>query len=315
MTANAQFKEIGPAPFPESVARQKIRTLLERVDPSNRQETVKTLIGWVDWYRDLLDEELIAAWQKDTRGNLTIVMGSLADPRVAAAVVEFSWRQRPETAFIPAYAPMLGDLMERFADSAQPFLSDLLGATGQPAPVLSQSEAETVCRILIDMPDLRTWRKDALQILPHYRLAAENVLTQDLNGADREKSYSARVWLRDLKSDVRDVASEPPTQRRKLQLSMPSGPAPAPAPAPASAPYDGPMSGTLKCSGSPVPQNAEMVFPNLPLLRLQLDYDAKIWEARLVPGEGQTQRLILRNKGAGAQKRCVVHWNVISQSP
>jgi hypothetical protein len=30
-----------------------------------------------------------------------------------------------------------------------------------------------------------------------------------------------------------------------------------------------------------------------------------------VRGEGQTQRLIVRNKSSGPQKRCVVHWSVI----
>ncbi len=44
---------------------------------------------------------------------------------------------------------------------------------------------------------------------------------------------------------------------------------------------------------------------------MQLDYDTKTWEARLAPGDGQTQRLILKNKGSGPQKRCVVHWSVI----
>jgi hypothetical protein len=70
------------------------------------------------------------------------------------------------------------------------------------------------------------------------------------------------------------------------------------------------MSGTLECSGGLVPQNAEYVFRNLPAPRLRLDYDAKIWDARLVPVDGQTQKLILRNRSPGAQKRCTVHWTV-----
>ena len=69
-------------------------------------------------------------------------------------------------------------------------------------------------------------------------------------------------------------------------------------------------SGTLECGGSPVPQNAEYVFRNLPLGKLKLDYDTKIWEARLVPGDGQTQKLILRNRSSGSQKRCTVRWMV-----
>jgi hypothetical protein len=76
-------------------------------------------------------------------------------------------------------------------------------------------------------------------------------------------------------------------------------------------PYNGAMSGTLECTGSPVPQNAEYVFRNLPPLKLQLDYDQKVWEARLSPGENQTQKLIIRNRSSGPQKRCVVHWSVV----
>jgi hypothetical protein len=334
--ASAQFKEIGPAPFPPAVAHQKIKALLENVNPSNRQETVKTLFGWVDWYRDLLDEELIAAWQRDSRTNLTEVMGQLADPRVASAVVEFSWRQRRQDVFIPANARMLGDLMERFAESAKPFRDDLL-APASDMPVLSDPEAETVCRILIDMPDLRTWRMDALRILPHYRRVAENLLAQDVRGSDREKSYRAQVWQRELKPDTPEVETRQPMLRRTPQPTLSSGPdrsrpvdppqavaAPAPAAsvatrqplagAPALSmpqPETGPTSGTLECSGDPVPQNAEKIFPNLPRAKIQLDYDTKIWEARLAPGEGQTQRLILKNKGTGPQKRCKVHWSVI----
>src|ERR1700722_14243437 len=78
----AQFKVVGPAPFTETVARQKIRTLLENVNPENRQQTVDTITGWLTWYRDLLDQELIAAWHNDTRANLTELMAPLADPRV-----------------------------------------------------------------------------------------------------------------------------------------------------------------------------------------------------------------------------------------
>src|SRR5580698_10589507 len=65
--ANAQFKIIGPAPYSEALAHQKIKALLENIDPSNRPQTVETLTGLLVWYRDILDDELIAAWQKDTR--------------------------------------------------------------------------------------------------------------------------------------------------------------------------------------------------------------------------------------------------------
>ena len=74
--------------------------------------------------------------------------------------------------------------------------------------------------------------------------------------------------------------------------------------------YTGPRSGTLESNGGPIPQNAEWIFRNLPAVKMQLDYDTKIWDARLAPGEGGTQRLILKNKSSGPQKRCVVHWSL-----
>jgi hypothetical protein len=362
--------------------------LLEGIDPSNSQKTIATLSGLLSWYRDILDEELIAAWQKDTRAIVTEVMESLADSRVASRVVEFSWRERRQAAFNLTYAPLLGNLMARFPESAKPFLDDLLSVS--QTPDLSQPEAETVCRILLDMPDIGTWRKSALQILPRYRQAAESVLNQDLHGSDEEKSYQAQRWQADLhigppgNGNVqpsprrRTTPSQSPalggiplddneqsSQRRRSMPSLSSAPggipadnqsvilqprasddrprAPAasdsaptqsplppppvtsappppaslpPAPprsaAPPSAPpYSGARSGTLESSGGPIPQNAEYVFRDVPLVKMHLEYDMKIWDARLVPGEGQTQRLIVRNKSSGPQKRCVVHWSVI----
>lgn len=75
--------------------------------------------------------------------------------------------------------------------------------------------------------------------------------------------------------------------------------------------YNGAQSGTLECSGSSIPQNAEYVFRDLPLVKLRLDYDSKIWDARLVPLDGQKQKLIIKNKSKGPQKHCTVHWVVI----
>ena len=69
-------------------------------------------------------------------------------------------------------------------------------------------------------------------------------------------------------------------------------------------------SGTLQCTGGPIPQNAEYVFRDLPMGNMQITMDTKVWEARLAPGEGQTQRLIIRNKSSGPQKRCTVHWSL-----
>src|SRR5580658_3248357 len=207
MAANAQFKEVGPAPFPQKVARQKIRTLLDAVEFDNRRQTIDTLNGWVTWYRDLIDEELIAAWQRAPRTDLAEIMGPLADPAVAAGVVDVSWRQERQAAFTLAYARMLGDLMLRFEGSAKPFRDDLLGPSAAGL-MLSPSETEAVCRILIDMPDIGTWRKDAVQIVPRYRGVAERLLAQDAQSGEGERSYRAQLWQRYLKANAPDTSGQ-----------------------------------------------------------------------------------------------------------
>jgi len=341
----AQFKEVGPAPYSQAVARQKIRTLLDKTDPRNPQPAIDALFALVPWYRDILDQELIAGWQKDSRATIQPLMGQLADAAVAKAIVEYSWRQAPQATFNLTNAAMLGQLMARYPDSAQPFRDDLLGKT----PALPDPVAEAVCRILMDMPDLGTWKKDALQILPHYRPVVDRLIAEDMRGDDREKNWRAQMWRRELNGDEpgtagrqsvprRPAVSQPattladrtpppsssngrPTLRRvdpqPAPQSVPASPpqlapAPAPVPAPAAPPslYAGAKSGTLQCGGGSVPQNAEYVFKNLPRGNLQLDYDSKVWDARLAPGEGQTQKLILRNISSGPQKRCTVHWSV-----
>ena len=365
----AQFKEIGPPPFSQAVAQQKIRGLLGKVDPDNRRQTIDSLNALAPWFRNILDEELISGWQSEKRDRLTLVMEPLADSRVAAAIVEFSWRKRNESTFNPGYAPMLGALMARYQESSQPFLSDLLAS--EP-PQLSPQEAETVCRILIDMPDIGTWHQSALQILPHYRSAAEQLLGRDRQGDDQEKSYRAQIWLAELRGDTPGSTSQASVGRKRTAAvsripndgggptlfpppsapprstvergpdqaagnrpaPLPSSASPPPpvqppaaAPAPiqpapeagpraaplsvAPEPYTGATSGTLECTGSPVPQNAEYVFRNLPPLKLHIDYGQKVWEGRLSPGENRTQRLILRNISSGPQKRCVVHWSIV----
>jgi hypothetical protein len=374
--AKAQFKEVGPPPFSPAVARQQIRTLLDQVEPANRQQTIDKLNSWTPWFRNILDEELTAGWHRDSREQLTLVLEPLADARVATAVVEFTWRTRTEATLNPSYASMLGHLMARYPESGSLFLSDLLGPV---APELSPPEIETVCRILLDMPDIGTWNESALKILPRYRATAERLLMQDRQGDDQEKSYRAQIWLAELRGETPGVATQnqPSVARRRVVSPAPdhnAGPLlyppsaapssntvgdrgpeitasnqqaqrspslapkpepvqPLPATAPvstpsatdsagvqprqvspvpaASQPYNGAMSGTLECNGNPVPQNAEYVFRNLPPLRMQLDYDQKVWEARLVPGENQSQRLILKNKSSGPQKRCVVHWSIL----
>lgn len=347
ITAEAQFKETPPAPYASAVARQKIRTLIRDVAPGNGQQTADTLTGLLIWYRDIVDDELIAAWKGDARAFLPALITPLADARVASAIVDFSWRQQRPATFSLTYAPMLGDLMARYEGSADPFLNDLLGpaAKGGKMPELSQPEADAVCRILLDMPDTGDWKKIALKILPHYRMTARNLLMQDLRANNQEKIYRAQFWLADLKLNAPSDQQEP---RRKLMPSPPpvtsraptgnqttsdalsqrphiveqpssslqssdSGDAPV---YPFSAarlpqPYSGPRSGTLKCSGGPVPPDAEYVFSGLPLGNLQLDLEGKPWEARLAPGNGQTQDLILKNKGSSPQKRCTVHWTIV----
>lgn len=332
--AQSQFKEIGPPPFSPAVAHQKMKQLLASVTSDNRKQTVHTLAGWVAWYRDILDEELIAAWRRDSRANLPEVIIALGDDRVASDLVKFSWRESRQTTFNLAYAPMLTSLMSRYPKSAEPFLQDLLGQ----APTLSPGETEGVCRILLDMPDLGTWKESALQILPRYSEVAKELLTQDLHASDEERRYRSEMWMLELKMTSPTVSTRqgsrhrnpPPdspsdavletprrihvdgpfvpveTEPRQARPVLPSVPTPQ-----AKLAYDGPKSGTYESMGSPIPQGAEYVFRNLPLVDMRLDYDSKIWEARLVPGEGKTQRLIVRNRSTGPQKRCVVRWSVV----
>ena len=58
-------------------------------------------------------------------------------------------------------------------------------------------------------------------------------------------------------------------------------------------------------------EHGEVVFSNLPPLKLQLAYDTDVWDAELLPGQGNTRRLVLRNKKPGTQKKCVVKWIVV----
>ena len=371
--ATAQFKEIGPPPFSNAIAHQRIRGLLEQVDPGNRQQTLDKLNSLTPWFRSVLDEELAAVWQSNSRDRLLLVMEPLADARVAAAVVDFSWRTRTDATLNPSYAAMLGHLMGRYPESGTAFLSDLLGTM---PPELSPPQIETVCRILLDMPDIGTWNESALKILPRYRATAERLLAEDRAGGDQEKGYRAQMWLTQLRGETPGLSSTPSIGRKRAvsqapdhnsgplfypqsadsssnttvsrgpdntatnrtatpSLSPASNPAPAQplpvpavttpplatsppvqtrtvAPVPAASPqYSGPMSGTLECNGGPVPQNAEYVFRNLPPLKMQLDYDKNVWDARLAPAENQSQRLILKNKSSGPQKRCIVHWTIL----
>jgi hypothetical protein len=293
--ASGQFKEIRAAPFGPAAARQKIRAQLASLNAANKDQTVATISGWLNWYRDILDEEMIARWKTEGRENLPLVMSALGDARVAREVVDFSWRSGREATFTVANAAMLGDLMERYPASAKPFLDDLLAPNA--APALTEGEAQAVCRILLDMPDLGEWRKNALQILPHYRAAADLLLKQDLQDPDQEKVYQARRWRSSLNLDP----PAPVLTSRRL-----SSPLPVPAPMPA-------MTGVFEWTGDPVPPNGECSFPNIPPVKLQLDFDTKKWEARLEAGGAGGQVLVMRNKDKKTQKKCVVRWTVTGE--
>jgi hypothetical protein len=351
LPASGQFKQIGPPPFSPAVAHQRIRALLDGLGPTNRQQTIDKIDSLTPWFRGVLDEELIAAWQREGRDRLVPVMEPLASPRVAEAVVEFSWRKRTDATLNLSYAPLLGHLMARYPESGKVFLSDLQAS---PPPALSPAQEEAVCRILIDMPEVGNWNEGALQILPHYRATAERLLTEDKRADDLDRRYRAHTLLAELGGDRHETISQRPVERRRAAAQPapvdggpllfpppdtgsspdtadrrpePSPPAGAPSlmsptPSeirplhttpvlPAPQPYSGATSGTLVCNGGPIPQNAEYVFRNLPPLRLRLDYDTRLWEARLSPGENQTQRVILRNRSSGPQKKCVVHWSVV----
>ena len=184
----------------QAVARQKIRT---RSMPPIRAIRRKP---WTPCWRwrpgiGICSTRLVAAW-RGTGADLTPVIEPLADAAMAAAMVDYAWRRSPQTALTLANAPLLGQLMARYPDSGRTFLSDLLGPTssGQPSPDLSPAETEAVCRFLLDMPDVGTWHKSALRILPRYRRVVEGLLDQDIHGADREKGYRARMWMSELES-------------------------------------------------------------------------------------------------------------------
>jgi hypothetical protein len=340
IAARAQFRETAPAPYTPAVARVKIRGLLENATADNRRQTADTLSGLLVWYRDIADEELIAAWKGDARRNVAGLIAPLADARVASAIIEFSWVERRPATFTLTYAPVLGDLLARYQASAGPFLQDLQApaVAGGPMSQLTQPEADAVCRVLLDMPDTGNWRKIALQTFPHFRPTVQNLLVQDLHGSDQEKVYRAQSWLTDLQWNVPGITSEQQRPRRALPPPAPVA-APVPGgnqitsnaspqrphivdqPAP-SFNYTGNItgnsaggtysaSGTLKCSGAPIPPDGEYIFPGMPPGNIQVDVGGKPWDVRLVPGKGQSQDLILRNKGTGPQKGCTVRWHSI----
>ena len=104
----------------------------------------------------------------------------------------------------------------RYPESGKAFLSDLLSPV---PPELSPAEVETVCRILLDMPDIGTWNQSALRILPRYRATAERLLIEDRQGDDREKSYRAQIWLAQLRGETPGATRQPSMARRRAAVS------------------------------------------------------------------------------------------------
>ena len=88
--------------------------------------------------------------------------------------------------------------MFRYPESAKPMLDDMLGSQG---PALSQAEAEALCQILIEMPDVGNWKESARRILPRYPAAVKSVLAREVSGSDKEKVLRAEQWQDDLQTN------------------------------------------------------------------------------------------------------------------
>ena len=99
--------------------------------------------------------------------------------------------------------------------------------------------------------------------------------------------------------------ADPPAADPPLAPAAPAAETPRPAPATLA------KSGELKCNGAPIVQNAEVVFSGLPAGTLRLTVDAEVWDARTRPDADGTQRIVLRNKKPGTQRRCTVTWQLI----
>jgi len=105
------------------------------------------------------------------------------------------------------------------------------------------------------------------------------------------------------------IGSETPASHTAaLAPSSPAKEAPPPA-RPANA---GPVTGRLTCSGAPVVQNGEVVFGGLPPGRLQVTYDVEIWDVQIRPDENDAQKIVLKNKRPGVQRKCTVLWQLVN---
>jgi len=104
------------------------------------------------------------------------------------------------------------------------------------------------------------------------------------------------------------VATTPAETPARVEPALPPAEAviapitPPPAPQP---PPLRPVDGTLECGD--FVGNSEKVFPNFPL-NIKFEYDPKKWDVTLQPVDGQSQRLILKNKSSNQQKNCKVKW-------
>jgi hypothetical protein len=103
-------------------------------------------------------------------------------------------------------------------------------------------------------------------------------------------------------------APAPPQEEHFPEFSASSATAEAAAAPPL---YTGPSAGTFTCNGTPIVQNGEVVFEGLPPGRIQVIHDTSIWEARVRPDDNNTQKLILRNRRPGTQRRCTVTWRLL----
>ena len=165
-----------------------------------------------------------------------------------------------------------------------------MSSAGGLAVPLAEPQAYAVCRILLDMPDIGSWRKNAGQILPHYREAAESLIAADARGSDLEQRYRAQYWMAVLRS------SAPAGGNGSIGLS----------PRPSEA-----ASGTLECRGDPIAPNAEVVFRNVTTENRRFEFDRKTWDIQFVRGQAGTQNMILTNKSSRPQKQCIVKWSRI----
>ena len=99
-----------------------------------------------------------------------------------------------------------------------------------------------------------------------------------------------------------------PAPRPEPEPRVATAPAPTPPPPPSKPAYTGPPSGVFNYSGPGIIQNGEVLVPGLPPGALRLDYDRDKWDHYFVPEPGGTQKLVLRSKRPGTQKKLQVKW-------